>query len=1043
MLLAALGPLYWARPFGDLIYGQDSTRLFQPFSFNDSPMIPYSYLFSSTFPVPDFTTSFYIDSTLRVLGSLGAAPWLAERLVIGVFAGLAAAGAVVLLRAIDAARDHPAAARGWVVGLVVLVYVYNPFTLSVTFWHVEGWTLFLALLPWIAALVVRVVNDRTLPLRLAVVVTLIGIYLAPGAISSFAVPVVLVFAWGWVAVWTRAGTQRLGWRSRTARSILLLLVGLGIELWSFVPFLLTPNIAYTSNNYVTPENLVATYLQASSTWGPYPVLTLTALSWISHTPSAYPWIAYLPALTVAAAVFPFVLLLGARRLRDSPGALLVYAIGLSAIPFMIGIVFPIAEFNEDLLRLGGPFLILVGGFYFLAPVYLLAATAGLYETLGRHVRTGPNQCTDAADQVSRLPRFRAPHRRLPTPTQVAALALGGFLLASALPFALAEVYQTGGPNADIVSVPPSFPALASFFGTPPSGPDYYVLVLPMSDQNGVYLDLGGRQFLDTGNLLASYIPYPVLEANNGPTAASIEQTFTFGPPPNLSALLADLHVRFVVDNPFANASAPASNEAPGGAAVDYTAILAALESQIGPGTSVGRFTVFSVPDAIPLGWSTSELVGIQSPSDVGALSLVGSVTAAPPGWTQALASALWSPDGGLPGWSITPVQVTGPTTQLTLTADDRATVVHDSGDWSGAPCQSGACESNGTDYNWRANVLTAQGTSERSTERSGEFTAVPSGGTEGSCNAPAGTLTYASNGTVTGPAYVTANVVLQSPGPDNWVTLELTNGNLSLVLQAYQNGTSGPASIGLNALYRGTSFVWHNEPAPIASSAGTALKLLLTWNASTAFGSLAEGSQTAVTELAFGNPAVDATNPGFAPSAAPSLPANLTTANASVSLSGGVFCLGNASVDHVPDAKFLVAVGPGSPIGGPTIGMASSVGSSGDVRVDSAGASFVVLGYPSDQLWSGTASSGAPLTELAGAPFANVLEVGGPPRGVLVTFHFRTAILLGLEGSWFESGGLLLAVVYLTVRRSRPRVEAGPPSMPGAPPSGPPPGQAP
>ncbi|MFI5414801.1 MAG: hypothetical protein ACHQ16_03940, partial [Candidatus Lutacidiplasmatales archaeon] len=153
MLLAALGPLYWARPFGDLIYGQDSTRLFQPFSFNDSPMIPYSYLFSSTFPVPDFTTSFYIDSTLRVLGSLGAAPWLAERLVIGVFAGLAAAGAVVLLRAIDAARDHPAAARGWVVGLVALVYVYNPFTLSVTFWHIEGWTLFLALLPWIAALV--------------------------------------------------------------------------------------------------------------------------------------------------------------------------------------------------------------------------------------------------------------------------------------------------------------------------------------------------------------------------------------------------------------------------------------------------------------------------------------------------------------------------------------------------------------------------------------------------------------------------------------------------------------------------------------------------------------------------------------------------------------------------------------------------------------------------------------------------------------------------------------------------------------------------
>jgi hypothetical protein len=1042
VVLAALGPLWWGRPYGDYLFGQDSTRLFQPFSFNVSPLVPYSYLFSSTFPVPDFTPYFYVDATLRFFDDLGSPAWLSERLELVVFAGLAAAGAVFLLRAIDAAHRPPRRSSGALIGLAALAYVYNPFTLSVTFWHVEGWTLFLAVLPWVAALAVRLAHEPKVPWRFVAATTLVGIYLAPGAISSFAVPIAVVIGWGLVALWLTRAPRPFPWRPRLLRTGLWIAVAAGVEAWSFGPFLLIPNIAYTSNNYVTPANIVTTYLQASGTWGPYPVLTLTAFSWLVRTPSAYGWIAWLPLVAAAAFVLPVVVLLGARGLGRSPGALLVYAVGLTLLPFMLGGMPPITAVNERFLALKGPFLVLVGGYYFLAPAYLLVAVVGLQELLWRPEVVPPVAARSAptARPARRTVWAVALHR----PSSWIALLIAVLLVVAAFPFATAGLYQTTGPNADAVAVPESFPTLGHYFGAPSGGADYYALVLPMSAQNGAYVDIGGRQFLDTSNLLATFIPYPILETNNGPGAAALESWLAEGPPPNIDAVLSDLHIHYVIVNPYANTSAPSMNEAPGGAPIDYAAWYGALATSLGPATSVGPFSVFAVPDPIPIGWSTSQLVGIDAANDSGALSLIGAVRTGPPGWTEALGTALWSPNGTLPGWTLHPYPLLGSRTTVTVAPGVTATTVGATGAWSPLPCAAGSCSTNGTTYDWAGSTLTVSGLLERSTARPGDFTANVSPSAGGYCSSSGGSVALSSTAPVTAPAVLVANVTLTAAAPNNWATLALTEGNLSLTLQAYQNGTGGPADVGLSAAYLGTNFAWHNVylPSPIAD--GGTWQLALDWNDSTAFGSATAAGVTTPVGLGFGSDGADLADPGVDLAAAPPGAVGLGTANESVSLTGGTFCLPGTTTTALPTASYVVTDGPGAPTSAGWNG-SSSVVSGGNVLVRTDGATYTILGYPYDPTWRASASGGGAVSEVGGAPLANVVTLGASAGPQVVTFHFQTSILLGLEASWVEVGGLTVFAVALSLRRGTRPPPPAPrtPSTPDGPSPAPPPDRAP
>jgi hypothetical protein len=1039
--LAAIGPLLWARPYGDLLYGQDSTRMFLPFSFNDSPFIPYSYLYSSTFPVPDYAPTFYLDGILQFWGRLGAPPWVAQRLQLGLFSAIAAAGVVLLLKAVDRTRVDQSRTRTWVLGVAVFAYLYNPFTLSITFWHVEGWLPFLAFLPWVVALAVRAAFSPRPPWRFAAIVVLLGTFLSPGAISSFAVPVSLVLLWAILAVWIEKGDGAPAFRSRANRTLLLLLVAVGIEAWAFVPFLLVPNVAYTSANYVTPENLLAVYAQASATWGPFPVLTLTAFGWLTRTPDAYPWIASLSVVAAAALVYPLVALLGAERTRTSPGTLLGYAIGLSVLPFLIGAGGLFTSVDEGLLQVGGPFLVIVAGFYVLGPVYLVLVVLGLYETL-RGSSLGRSR-------PSRGWGPRSVRQSLRTPSAWVAIAVCGLLVVSASPFLTGDVYQTQGPNADAVQFPPSYSDLQQYFGTPANGPNAYVLVLPMSAQEGVFVDLGGSQFLDTSNALSSFVPYPVLEANTGPAAASLEEAFASGPPTNFAGFLAMEHVGWVVINAFANRTPVTMNEAPNGAPIDWPAIFNGLASQLGPGATVGAFTVYPVPGTVPIAWSPPTLVGVQTGSASQAVELAGSVTTGPPGWASALRGAVWDPNATLPGWGLRPVAVSGAPATVAIPPGWSATTVTDSGSWGAVPCRSGTCSEGPAAFSWGSGNVTVEGPVEETTSVPGDYAGAPPDAEGEYCSPLGGQGGLTATAAVRGPAVLVAGLTLSQAATNNWVNLQLSGSNASLLFQFWQNASAGPAVVGLLASYRSLPFAWHNVNLPGPVGPSDALTLELQWNGTNAFAEATVAGTTTSDELDFGNPGADVGNPGHNATNEPSQPIALTSANETVQWIDGAFCLASTSVIRSPQLQYLVAVGPGAPTSQEPGAGSAQVSSSGDFNVpvapvtDATAPRYAVLGVPYDTLWTPSASNGASWHRLVGPPFDNVVELSGGSNGTVVTFHFRTYIELGLEASWFEVGGLLIAVAVASVIPPLRRWRSPSTNTPGPPSPGQPPGPAP
>jgi hypothetical protein len=149
-----------------------------------------------------------------------------------------------------------------------------------------------------------------------------------------------------------------------------------------------------------------------------------------------------------------------------------------------------------------------------------------------------------------------------------------------------------------------------------------------------------------------------------------------------------------------------------------------------------------------------------------------------------------------------------------------------------------------------------------------------------------------------------------------------------------------------------------------------------------------------------------------------------------------------------PGVDELLAVGPNAPGPSSPALAESHVTSDGDVvvglsgNVDPSTPRYAILGFPNDVLWTSSLSGGGTGVELGGTPLANVVEVTGGGAGTVVTFHFRTAIQLGLEASWVEVPALAAVVVVLTYRRSRWRRAKTRPSTPASPPGATPPGPA-
>jgi hypothetical protein len=828
-LAVTLVPLLWlARGWPGYIYGQDSQGFVRLFGFNQDPLFPYSYAFEQGYPIPFFVSSFYTASAGYLLGGLTGSPALTERLLLFAYAGIGAVGMWDLLRLVGR-RWFGADAGGPVRrGLVLAFYLVNPFTLTVVWWHVEGWTENYVFLPWLLGALLLVYWDGKLSFRRGALVVALSLFLADGVGGAFGVPIGYLFLLFMVALGVEA-VRDPARRPALPRAIgSLVALGLAMLSWTSIPFLLTPNPGYGSTTYVTPQNLDSVFVSESKYTVPFNTVRMLGFSWIYGAPNAYPWASAFVVLGVVGTLGAFAYLAAAVWIRRYPGFGLLYVGTGLLLLLSFGSNPPLGDVDRFLLNRGGPFLLLVNPYYLLLEPWVLVVCLSMFVWLASPPRAAVEQlrrlrgwlmapwgapaAPTRADEPHPVSRGgnRAEYER---PIRLVILALGAVLVVSCLaPVAEFGEYQTAGPNVDEFPLPSGLPQLASYFAHGYAGSEYEVIALPMSRTVAIPWDTPDGSFLDTAGLLESYVPYPVLQQNDGLLPEALMDWFANTPSNNYTEVLEALHVRAVVVNPYVDRNSTLTSTGPDGGLENWTHVESVLTSSLGAPVDVGGFQVYNVRSPTPYLWIETNLTTVAAPTVAGYLALLANVSASDP-LGHYLDTALWTPSPVPEPDQLVVTPVTLPSTGVVVPPGGTTRVLLDNG--SSLPVPSHAATALGV--NW---TPTGAGGSEVvSAERqlaslaAGDNVTDLSTGPGGLVGPVGANGSVALDGTFPAPLRVTANVTLAAEPGNDWATFYLRGPNLTLFVQLYENTETGTANLGLaatNAMDQ--PFAWTNAP---------------------------------------------------------------------------------------------------------------------------------------------------------------------------------------------------------------------------------------
>jgi hypothetical protein len=1039
-LIAALSWV-WLFPTNTYLYGQDSLSFLHPFGPNTNPLAQYNTLYSWTFPVPDETPAFYSDGLNYLLEGILPSDPVRQRVLIFLAVLVAALGVWMLLRTFNRINGRaPERLLGARIGATAF-YVMNPFTLSIVWWHFEGWDYFVVLLPFLIWLLLEITySPRIRPTFIALVVVL-SILLAPGTAGAWAVVVALpfaVFAAGIViqSAWEHALTRRVWLKVVTMLAIVPACVA-----WTTIPYLLIPNFAIGSTNFVSFGNLHARFVaesQSTSTWN---VLTLNGFVWVHNVPNAYgvagieAWAFFDGVLCLAC------LIVGWFALRSSRGLSWLYAIALLSIFASTGANLPAGPLNEKLLSAGGPFLLLVNAYYFLGEYYVLLVTVMVVAipawALGRlapapstesppaSVDGGPPSATAPAPPEGPSPRPSgrwslqgAGGRK--TITGLALLLVATLVISSAIPFLVGPVFQQSGPNIDAFVIPSSYPDLATYLDDHESGTPSFALDVPMSSIGGVPLDLGHGGFLDSANLISNYVPSPVLQSNTGDLTASLMNYFAAcSPCLNLRGVLSDLHVGTVIWDPFVNVTSPFVTRSPDGAGINLTEFHAELNATLGPPASAGEFEVYEIAGTVPIVAVWSGLTGIVTNSLASYLAFINALNPDSITVPGALSHGVWTTAAPVtPGFtSVQTIPFDGVRAGFSTRDPASALVINSSGDASSLANWSAWITSSSPPGSFSLTSPELVNLSD-----SPEITTTMNRTTAGYSSPPDVQRTLGYSTKVDAPVAIELSLRASAASTHgNWVETIVSAGPLGLRVELYSPGAAGPYTLSLAALWNGAPFAWDNTPMTNFLN-GSEVDLSLNVAPGQMTAAVNESGTVENSTVWFSNRSEVLRNPGFnltlAPVAIPDL------ANSTVQFQSVYPNLTLTRLDVVRPLPVEFLVLPSGPLNSTLVPATTSQVTGGDWDLtftcpNGTGSLFVVNGIARSGLWSvrgvGITSSALDLN-----PDQNTFAVTGlaPGRSVELTVHF--AVYLN-DGLYFSIAELLAfpAVAIVLERRRR------------------------
>jgi hypothetical protein len=641
--------LLWLRPQSGLLYSQDWLTLFiHPFSYGNNPLAAYTYEYAGN-PLNFSVQNFFIEALFY--------PFSAANVPLSVMedAGVVAVYIVSLFGCtllLDEVGIGKTSLKSRTVATVVTfsLITFNPFSLTVTWWHFLAWSLFMAYTPYLILTLILIgrckFHNPKLYLSLA-----LAVVLAPATFGAFSGVVVLCYIVFAIAFVVDGLFRRAVLRRQLARVFAFLAAGL-VTLWSSVEYvldvLLLPS-QYRAYYYSlgspagSIQSLFVYQSQTTTLWNNF---RLVGFLWLApnRVAASYPWSGYLAVIVAASALLPLLLVLGTRYLRRVPVLFPLFGLDLLFLMMSTGDNPPFGGINTFLLGLGGPFLVETNAYNFTMQIYVLtlALIAGL----------AANELCDklifASSTRSHLPRNELNARSRPGSQSFPLVALATIVIAvsvaatSSVPFVLGNVYTNQGWIADQIELPQDFNELSTFFSQNYSGPEFYAAELPLSSDGPVDIQFGNASFPDSSNLLSKYVPYPLIYGTTTPAATALDNYLVTPSARTMVPILRAEHIKFVIVSPYSNDSAWYMNTAPNGGRVNMSAVTCQLDQAVGPPHMVGTFQVFVIPGVTPIVDLYSVLPTLSA-SDLGSfLTTVSTFESANASLVNLIESSIWA-----------------------------------------------------------------------------------------------------------------------------------------------------------------------------------------------------------------------------------------------------------------------------------------------------------------------------------------------------------------------------------------------------------------
>jgi len=594
-VLIATTVFLFTNPFKFYIFGQDSIPFIGLFTFYQNPLFTFN----------DGIETVYFSFLVSFLNNVFYNPIVTEDVLIFLGALIATIGIFDLIDVLDFKFGRNTSIFGKIVAS--LFYLYNPFTLSVTWPHISFWSFLMIAAPFlISFLVDTLYNGGNLKRLLAT--TILFFFIAPGASGSFLpfiLIIILIFLVYWLYFFIRTLLSHKTIKPQIKKLLYIILFPLLAFLWDFIP-MYEMGILYTYRGISSSSLFKLFYSESRTTTLPH-VLSLLAYSWIYFVPNAYPWIGSLHVIQLAGYsllfLIPFSVIMFAKGKKVRP----VIVVAAIAVVFSTGYNPPFGIINYYLYRLGGPFLIIANAYYFVSQFYVLFLAVLVYFVFGLSLSSITKP--ESNGKLRRRVYTRIRHLSIHYKPLIAIFLIIVIVGISSYPFFANQVYQKEGTNIDELNLNNGALELQAFLKSSYKSPDFYTLLIPTSSLDGAtYLSYNNNStFADSRGLISTLDPYPLIWQNDSLISGILENYLSSGDFSDMVGVMQYFHIKYIIFTWDYPTDIYWMTHSPDGKIYNMTEIYTSLVKSFGNPYNFGNYSVFTVPNVTPF------LGAIQNP----------------------------------------------------------------------------------------------------------------------------------------------------------------------------------------------------------------------------------------------------------------------------------------------------------------------------------------------------------------------------------------------------------------------------------------------